>query len=159
MNAKLERKELFCALVDVLNVAISHQMLAEAESVLQGLRAMKPRMIELDTFEAWIAMRRGYLQDAIRLLRHVDGRSRNALSPFAKALLAFCLYSVGDPTWRINAQQVIEDDENSAATGLVRLLFPDHIEEAQPEAQAPDATVSVQGANAAAAAMGSFLRA
>ena len=59
MNAKLERKELFCALVDVLNVAISHQMLGDAESVLQALRAMKPRMVELDTFEAWIAMRRG----------------------------------------------------------------------------------------------------
>lgn len=168
MNAKLERKELFCALVDVLNVAISHQMLSDAESVLQGLRAMKPRMVELDTFEAWIAMRRGYLQDAIRLLRHVDNRSKNALSPFAKALLAFCLYSVGDPTWKMNAQQVIDDDENAAATGLVRLLFPDRMAEAEAASQAEASSdsasrevpaVPVQAGSSAAVAMGAFLRA
>ena len=164
MNAKLERKELFCALVDVLNVAISHQMLGDAESVLQALRAMKPRMVELDTFEAWIAMRRGYLQDAIRLLRHVDNRSKNALSPFAKALLAFCLYSVGDPTWKMNAQQVIDDDENAAATGLVRLLFPDRMAEAEAQASSDSApreapAVPVQAAGSAAVAMAGFLRA
>ena len=151
-------------LVDVLNVAISHQMLGDAESVLQALRAMKPRMVELDTFEAWIAMRRGYLQDAIRLLRHVDNRSKNALSPFAKALLAFCLYSVGDPTWKMNAQQVIDDDENAAATGLVRLLFPDRMAEAEAQASSDSApreapAVPVQAAGSAAVAMAGFLRA
>jgi type III secretion protein HrpB1 len=124
MHATLERKELFCGMVDVLTVAITHQMMEEAESLLQCLRALRPSMVELDTFEAWIAMRRGHMQDAVRLLRHMEERCRTGGAPFAKALLSFCLYSVGDPTWRINAQQVIDGNENPAATGLVRLLLP-----------------------------------
>jgi type III secretion protein HrpB1 len=155
MDAKLERKEVFCGLVDVLNVAITQQQMEEAEAILQGLRALRPRMIELDTFEAWIAMRKGHLQDAVRLLRHMEERCRTGGAPFAKALLSFCLYSIGDPTWRVNAQQVIDSDENPAATGLVRLLLPSENEPAaEEEVQAeppprPDAGV----------AMGAFLRA
>ena len=87
MDSRLERNELFCGLLDVLNVAIGHKLLNEAESVLDGLRALKPRMTELDTFEAWIAMRRGKVKDAIRLLQHVEAAAtRNQITPFAKAL-------------------------------------------------------------------------
>ena len=100
------------------------------------------------------------MNEAIRLLQHVEATTtRNQITPFAKALLSFCLYSVGDPTWRANAQQVIDEDENPAATGLVRLLFPETAAqlEAEVEAQGKDKPAAVPPI--APAAMGSFLRA
>jgi len=154
MHATLERKELFCGMVDVLNAAISHQLMEEADSLLRSLRALRPNMVELDTFEAWIAMRRGHLQDAVRLLRHMEERCHTGGAPFAKALLSFCLYSVGDPTWRINAQQVIDGNENPAATGLVRLLLPGGAAAQEPAAEAAPPTVADPGLS-----MGAFLRA
>jgi type III secretion protein HrpB1 len=160
MDSRLERNELFCGLLDVLNVAIGHKLLNEAESVLDGLRALKPRMTELDTFEAWIAMRRGKVKDAIRLLQHVEAAAtRNQITPFAKALLSFCLYSVGDPTWRSSAQQVIDDDENIAATGLVRLLFPETAAQLDTEVEAAAHDKLPPVPAYAPAGMGAFLRA
>ena len=54
MDSKLDSKELFRALVDVLDYGLYHDLVEEAELVLAALRAMRPRMLELDTFEAFL---------------------------------------------------------------------------------------------------------
>lgn len=122
MDTRLDRKEFFSGLVDALNLAVTHERLDDAERVLACLRALRPRMLELDTFEAWIALKRGYWADAVRLLNNIaDSGSRG--SALAKALLAFCQCAAGDARWVAVAQQVIDAGDSHEAVGLVRLLL------------------------------------
>ena len=122
MESRLDRKELFSGLVDALNLAVMHERLDDAERVLAGLRALRPRMLELDTFEAWIALKRGHWTDAVRLLNNI-AESGSRGSGLAKALLAFCQCATGDARWASVAQQVVDAGDSQEAIGLVRLLL------------------------------------
>jgi type III secretion protein HrpB1 len=122
MESRLDRKELFSGLVDALNLAVMHERLDDAERVLAGLRALRPRMLELDTFEAWIALKRGHWTDAVRLLNNI-AESASRGSGLAKALLAFCQCATGDARWVSVAQQVVDAGDSQEAIGLVRLLL------------------------------------
>jgi type III secretion protein HrpB1 len=122
MDTRLDRKEFFSGLVDALNLAVTHERLDDAERVLACLRALRPRMLELDTFEAWIALKRGYWTDAVRLLNNIADSGSRA-SGLAKALLAFCQCATGDARWVSMAQQVIDAGDSQEAIGLVRLLL------------------------------------
>ena len=122
MDTRLDRKEFFSGLVDAINLAVTHERLDDAERVLACLRALRPRMLELDTFEAWIALKRGHWTDAVRLLNNIaDSGSRG--SGLAKALLAFCQCATGDARWATVAQQVLDSGDSQEAIGLVRLLL------------------------------------
>ena len=54
------------------------------------VRALRPKKAELDTFEAWIAMQRGYWVDAMRTLRslRIRGMSPSSLA-FARRSAGF----------------------------------------------------------------------
>ena len=122
MDSRLDRKEFFSGLVDALNLAVTHERLDDAERVLTCLRALRPRMLELDTFEAWIAMKRGHWTDAVRLLGNMaDSDSQG--SSLAKALLAFCQCSMGDTRWTAMARQVVDAGGTHEAVQLVQLLL------------------------------------
>jgi len=121
MNAELQRGGLVCSLVDLTGLAISHDRFEDAEWVIGCLRVLRPKLVELDTYEAWIAMKRRRFDEAVRILRNLDASSPKWA--LGKALMAMCQFVLGDPTWLGNANDVMENGNDPAAIGLVRLLI------------------------------------
>jgi len=156
--AELQSKQTVSGLVDVIGLGISKGRLEDAEHVLAALRALRPRVAEFDTFEAWIATRRGYWRDAVRILRAMDA----VVNDFSlgKALMAFCQYAMGDLAWRGTAERVMELDNNPEAMALVRLLLdPDSA--MSDKAQEPSTTTAERPAATRTATdmpQGSYLR-
>lgn len=121
MDPFFTRKPFIAALIEVISCAISHNRLDDAEAVLAGVRVLRPHLAELDTFEAWIAIKRGHWQDAIRTLHKLDATAQNW--SLGKALMAFCQFAVGDSAWSISANEVLEGESTAEARGLVKLLM------------------------------------
>jgi type III secretion protein HrpB1 len=121
MNDAHQRKELVSGLVDLLSLAIHNDRLEDAEHVLACVRSLRPRLAEIDTFEAWIAMKRGFWADAVRILGNVDAAASNWA--LGKALMAFCQFATGDAAWRASATDVVENGQSQEALNLVMLLI------------------------------------
>jgi type III secretion protein HrpB1 len=141
MDPFFTRKPFIAALIEIVSTAISHNRLEDAENVLAGVRVLRPRLAELDTFEAWIAIKRGHWHDAIRTLHKLDATASNW--SLGKALMAFCQFAVGDAGWSVSANEVLEGDSTDEARGLVRLLMGKDTDPADTEAEsapAPAAT-------------------
>jgi len=139
-------KELVKTLVDVLSLGIHHDKLEDAEAVLACTRNLRPKLTELDTFEAWIAMRRRLWPEALQILRNLDVTSPDFA--LGKALMALCQCVTGDAAWRGTAQDVMENSQNAEARNLVRLLVdPTTAEEEPPPAPAPSQPPPDYGAN------------
>jgi type III secretion protein HrpB1 len=155
MEPSLQSKQFVTGLIDVISQGISHDRLEDAEAVLDCVRALRPKLTELDTFNAWIAIKRGFWQDAVRTLRAVEPNSPNWA--LARALLAFCQFALGDGEWTLNANEVINSGTNSEAMGLVRLLMGDDngAADVAPAAEAPADPASSHPAFA----NGSYMRA
>ena len=137
MNPLFTRKQFVSALIEVISLGVSHNKLEDAETVLGVVRNLRPRLGELDTFEAWIAIKRGHWHDAIRTLHKLDGTTRNWA--LGKALMAFCQFAIGDPGWAISANDVLETNPTGDAANLVRLLMGKESAN-EPEAPAPSTT-------------------
>jgi type III secretion protein HrpB1 len=152
MNPHLHSKEFVTGLIDVISQGISHNQLEDAEAVLACVRALRPKLAELDTFDAWIAIKRGFWHDAVRTLRNVDAASPNWA--LGRALLAFCQFALGDAEWTLNANEVMTSSENNDAIGLVKLLLgEDNAVPAHEEAGAGNASAGVREAMATSAYM------
>ena len=121
MDSKLTSKELFCAATDVLTLGLTHDRVDDAEAILGCLRAMRPRIVELDSFEAWILMKRGNFKDASRLLANVESSPHGGLQ--ARALLAYCFFATGDGRWNNTANQIIDNGNDPDAAHLMKLLM------------------------------------
>ncbi len=124
MNPTIQRKEFVSGLIDILNLAIDKSLLDDADVVLASIRLLRPKLLQLDMFEGWIAMRRRRWSDAARIL----GNLNLALPEFetARAFLAVCQYSSGDPVWRTTAADILENSSSVEALDIVRtLLAPD----------------------------------
>ena len=121
MIAAAERKEFFTGLIEVLSQALSHDLLDDAEAVLLCARVLRPRLAELDTFEAWIAIRRRNWQDAQRFLAQLDSALPD--SEHNQALLAFCQFSMGDERWRDQARVIVDNSKSQAAVDLMQLML------------------------------------
>ncbi len=156
MNSHVHSKEFVTGLIDVISQGISHNRLEDAETVLACVRALRPKLAELDTFDAWIAIKRGFWHDAVRTLRGVDSASPNWA--LGRALLAFCQFALGDPEWTLNANEVMTGSQNNDAIGLVRLLLGEENTPApaqEEEAGASSSSAAVQQAMVS----GAFMRA
>ena len=130
MNPLFTRKPFVGALVDLISLGISHNRLDDAEAILAIVRSLRPRLTELDTFEAWIGIKRGNWHDAIRTLHKLDASKPDWT--LGKALMAFCQFAIGDPTWQVSANDVLETQSTGDAANLVRLLMgKDDVEEAE----------------------------
>jgi len=139
MNPLFNRKPFVAGLVEVISVAISRDQLDDAETVLRAVRVLRPKLAQLDTFEAWIAIKRGQWQHAIQILNDLDANVPDWT--LGKALKAYCQFAVGDSSWSISANDVLENNPGSAAAGLVKLLMgqsTDTDEDAAPAAPPPD---------------------
>lgn len=121
MDPKLTSKELCSAVIDTLTLALAHERVDDAEVMLTCLRAMRPRIVEFDTFEAWILTKRGMFDDAIRILHNTAGSPHGGTQ--AKALMAYCHFAMGDTRWSDIANQVIDTGSDEDSSRLMRLLI------------------------------------
>nr|WP_248295524.1 HrpB1 family type III secretion system apparatus protein [Paraburkholderia sp. UYCP14C] len=113
-------------LIDALSCALLNNFPAlEADQydiglTLGALRLLRPRMAELDTMEAVLAMQRGHWDDAICVRsRVIEGAPQFS---YAKALLAFGLSVKGDAGWRQWASAALAQNPDRDTRQLVRAL-------------------------------------
>lgn len=92
----------------------------DIEMVLDALRVLRPKVMELDTFAALLQMQRGHWDEAIHIFSRIVAGSPNFA--YAKALLAFCLSFKGDPNWRQTAAEAMQENPDRQTRLLVRAL-------------------------------------
>ncbi|WP_372392872.1 HrpB1 family type III secretion system apparatus protein [Xanthomonas sp. NCPPB 3582] len=107
-------------LIELITVGLTHEKIEEAAAVLAAVRVLRPELKALDTFDAWIAIKRGSYLEGARLLRELEADAGSR--PLCKALYACCLFAVGDPSWHGIADSLIEEDADADAVGLVKAL-------------------------------------
>lgn len=126
-------------LIEILMTGINQGKLAEADALLAALRVLRPRFRELDTFDAWLFIKRKQYIEATHVLstlRSCGSELQNL--PICTALHACCLYASDDPAWRISANEVLTRNEDPDAVALVNLMLGKPVEEEE-EAEASSA--------------------
>ncbi|WAC71592.1 HrpB1 family type III secretion system apparatus protein [Roseateles sp. SL47] len=118
---QLKRREFVQGLVEIASVAMSQNLLDDADEIVACVRQLRPKLDQLDFLDAWIAILRGEWQQATRIARAAIERSGDW--PFGTAILAYCQYATGDPTWSINAERVLAQPEAGDARDLMRMLL------------------------------------
>jgi type III secretion protein HrpB1 len=131
-------KILIPALIELVSIGCQRNYDQDAEAVLSALRVLRPDFAELETFEAWLQIRRGRWAEAIHVLRGLDTASTKW--SYGKALLAYCLYMTGDADWRIAANEVLELNNNAEAVALARAMLGQAVPDAAGEPAPPAAT-------------------
>lgn len=138
-NAFLTRKSFVSGLVDVLNMAIANVRLDDADTVLAALRILRPKLAEIDTFEAWILIKRKRWEDALRTLRALESTAPNW--SLGRAMLAFCQFALNDKDWENTAHRVMDSNPTPEAANLIHMLRTDgkgdSLLPAEPAAEAP----------------------
>jgi type III secretion protein HrpB1 len=136
IDSSLQRKDFVSGLVGLVSLAVDREQLEDAETLLACVRLLRPKVAELDFFEAWIAMKRGFWADAMRTLRNLDTTAPEWST--AKAFLAYCQFATGDAGWRDTAQDVLQTSTNAEALDMVRtLLNPEDADAPAAEVEMP----------------------
>ncbi|WP_060347452.1 HrpB1 family type III secretion system apparatus protein [Burkholderia territorii] len=93
----------------------------DIEQIIDVLRLLRPHVAEIETLDGILRMVKGQWQEASQiLLRVIELRPQFG---YAKALLAFSLSSMGDPSWRqVGAEALADDPDNQETRALVRAL-------------------------------------
>ncbi|WAT15764.1 HrpB1 family type III secretion system apparatus protein [Xanthomonas fragariae] len=112
--------EVVNGLIELITVGLTHEKLEEGAAVLAAVRVLRPDLKALNTFDAWIAIKRGSYLEGARLLRELEGDASS--KPLCKALYACCLFALGDPSWHGVVESVIEEDADADAVSLVKAL-------------------------------------
>lgn len=134
-------KAVITGLIEILMSGINQGRLAEADALLAALHVLRPQFRELDTFDAWLFIKRRQYVEATQVLRALHSNSELRNLPICTALHACCLYASGDPAWRISANEVLARDEDPAAVALVNLMLGNPA--AEEDAAAPPAVDEV----------------
>ncbi|WP_018606693.1 HrpB1 family type III secretion system apparatus protein [Uliginosibacterium gangwonense] len=131
-------KRLVPGLIELVTQGLMFEMVDEAEAVLAALHVLRPDMHSFDIFNSWVLIKRGRYTEAARVLRGFDASPE--MGPMATALLAVCNFANGDSEWRINANEILQRNENPDAVELVSTLL------ARVEGQGVELPVSEQAA-------------
>jgi type III secretion protein HrpB1 len=128
--------KLVSSLIELLVTGMSRGYMEDAEKLLSALHVMRPRFRELHVYDVWLRMRQKRFQEATQMLRELEPQPLQApFDGYVSALLAVCLFSVGDPSWRIFANQVIARNDNEDSVALVEVLLgkrtPEDVEAGQ----------------------------
>ncbi|CAB3773590.1 HrpB1 family type III secretion system apparatus protein [Paraburkholderia humisilvae] len=136
--------KLVSALIELLVTSMNRRYLDEAESLLAALHQMRPRFRELHVYDVWLLMKQKRFAEATQILRELESQPLQApFGAYVGALLAICLFSVGDPTWRVFANEVLARDEDEESVSLVNILLGNRKRTAEQLKQSPpDASVS-----------------
>jgi type III secretion protein HrpB1 len=92
----------------------------DVELVLDALRTLRPRTVELDTLQGVLHIVNARWEDALRTLREV----MVAVPSFgyAQAMYAYCLAACDDASWREYAEQALATDPSPQTAALIRAL-------------------------------------
>jgi type III secretion protein HrpB1 len=116
-----KRRQFVQCLLDLVQTAISQRRVEDAEALLACVRLLRPDFHHIEFFEGWLATLKSDWRGACNLaelcLQRTDGW------PYAEALLAYSKFALGDATWKVSAERVLELDDNDGARELMLLLL------------------------------------
>ncbi|WP_322094825.1 HrpB1 family type III secretion system apparatus protein [Paraburkholderia bannensis] len=116
--------KLVSALIELLVTSVNKGYLDESERLLAALQLMRPRFRELQVYDAWIFIARKQFHQAAQILRTLETQTlQQPFNAYVSALMAICLFSIKDPSWRIFANEVLARNEDSESIALVNLLM------------------------------------
>ncbi|QGZ65821.1 HrpB1 family type III secretion system apparatus protein [Paraburkholderia acidisoli] len=118
--------EVVCGLIETASAALfSHFPKAvgdtlDVELVLDALRVFRPKVTEIGMLDGVLHIVHGRWDDAAHALRAVIDQAPDFA--YAKAMMAYCLASRGEPGWRQWAHSALEANPNAQTLALVRAL-------------------------------------
>ncbi|MDP9650486.1 HrpB1 family type III secretion system apparatus protein [Paraburkholderia caledonica] len=92
----------------------------DIELVLDALRALRPKVSEIESLQGVLYIVHGRWDDAVQVLRDVIHAAPSF--SYAKAMFAYCLASKGDPNWRQWADEALAGDTTPETRSLIRAL-------------------------------------
>ncbi|AZR21346.1 HrpB1 family type III secretion system apparatus protein [Xanthomonas vasicola] len=133
-------------LIELITVGLTHEKIEDAAAVLAAVRLLRPELKALDTFDAWISIKRGNYLDGARMLRELEADAGS--KPLCRALYACCLFALGDQTWHGVAEELIEEDADADAVALVKALSGRNTPRTAPQEAPVDASTALEVPNA-----------
>ncbi|MCR4468326.1 HrpB1 family type III secretion system apparatus protein [Burkholderia sp. SCN-KJ] len=118
--------EVVCGMIEAASAALfAHFPQAagdtlDVELLLDALRVLRPKVAEIGMLDGLLHIVHGRWDDAAHALRAVIDMVPDFA--YAKALMAYCLASKGDPGWRRWASDAVESAPNGETLALVRAL-------------------------------------
>jgi type III secretion protein HrpB1 len=114
------RRDLIQALISILSQGIQDNQLDNSEKLLNAIRVLSPDLQGLDEFASYIAIKRGFVREALQTYSGAPTESSKWY-----VMMALCLRLTGDPTWHWHAMQSLERDDASSkyAHNLARILL------------------------------------
>ncbi|ALX16821.1 hypothetical protein P350_34855 [Burkholderia cepacia JBK9] len=118
--------DVVCGLIDTVSAALfAHFPKAagdtlDAELVLDALRVFRPAVAEIGMLDGVLHIVHGRWTDAEHALSTVIDLAPDFV--YAKAMMAYCLASTGEPGWRQWAHGALESKPNREALQLIRAL-------------------------------------
>ena len=94
--------------------------MADVEILLDAVKILRPKLVELGTFDAWIQINRGLISDAIQTLNYIVSVCGHFT--YAKAVLAYCLFLQKDAGWHALAAEVLARNEPAVAVRLIQVM-------------------------------------
>ncbi|MBC7500363.1 MAG: hypothetical protein H7315_07685 [Herminiimonas sp.] len=116
----LVRRDLIQALISILSQGIQDNELDNAEKLLNAIRVLSPELQGLDEFASYIAIKRGFVREALQTYLGTPSETSKWY-----VMMALCLRLTGDPTWHWHAMQSLEKEDVSSkyAHNLARILL------------------------------------
>ena len=135
----LVRRDLLQALIAILSQGIQLNELDNSEKLLTAIRILSPDLQGLDEFSSYIAIKRGFVQEALQTYASTPADNSKWY-----VMMALCLKLTGDPTWHWHAAQSLEKEDSSAryAHNLARILLGLEAVEESPMSAEPYAPAS-----------------
>lgn len=118
--------DVVCGLIETASAALfAHFPKAagdtlDVELVLDALRVFRPKVAEIGMLDGVLHIVHGRWDDAAHSLRAVIDLAPDFA--YAKAMMAYCLASRGEPGWRQWAHSALEANPNEQTLALVRAL-------------------------------------
>ncbi len=116
-----KRREFVQCLLEVGMAGITRGRGDDAESVIGGIRELRPDFHHLDFYEGWLATLRGDWPGACRIAEVCVERTGGWR--YAEALLAYCKFATCDPTWSSIAQGLLDSDDKDGARDMMLALM------------------------------------
>ncbi|WP_324658528.1 HrpB1 family type III secretion system apparatus protein [Burkholderia thailandensis] len=120
------RPEIVGGLIETVSVALLRtfpKMTADPydiELILDALRVMRPNVAEIQMLDGVLCMACERWDDAIRSLSDVCAAAPQF--DYGKALLAFCLSTKGDDSWKQHATEALGNNPNDDTLVLLKAL-------------------------------------
>jgi type III secretion protein HrpB1 len=121
MTPILERKPLVASLIDLACLSIMRNEVDDASDILQALRILRPKLLELDVLRGWIAMKQTRLTEAMDILRNLEASPTHW--SMGRALTASCQRALGQLEWSETARSAMAPDAMPDAIDMASKLL------------------------------------